>query len=66
MILQQLKEQFEKVFTKDFEVKACGRKEVIKLIELANTYDDSKCYGNLDNGFMYKDNIIDLYKKVML
>ena len=64
MILKQFLEQFNKVFDENLNVKPCGREEVKKLIELANAYDNSKSYGNLANGFMYEDNIIDLYKKV--
>lgn len=66
MLLQELKTQFGNVFGTNFTVKPCGREEVKKLIELAEKYDNSKNYGNLVTGFMFKDNLIDLYKTLFL
>lgn len=65
MVFNNFIYQFNKVFTEEFIIKPCGREEVIKLIQLAKSYDNSKNYGNLDTGFMNKDKIITLYNKLI-
>lgn len=45
-------EQFDRVFDKDGNVKACGRDNCKKLISMANEISSEANYGNIQTGMM--------------
>ena len=45
-------EQFDKVFDKDGNVKACGRDNCKKLISIANEISKEANYGDIQTGMM--------------
>lgn len=53
-------EQFNKVFKEDNTVKACGRLECKKLINLANTLETNVDHGNVKTGQMEVAKIVEL------
>ena len=57
-------EQFNNVFKADNTVKACGRTECKKLINLANTLEPSVEHGNVKTGQMEIEKIINLRDKI--
>lgn len=62
---ERFKEEYKKVFTDDNKVKACGRDECKKLIELAKEVDSKTYYGDIYTGLMNIDNMIKLHEKLM-
>lgn len=62
---ERFKEEYKKVFTDDNKVKACGRDECKKLIELAKEVDSKTYYGNIYTGLMNIDNMIKLHERLM-
>lgn len=62
---ERFKEEYKKVFTDDNKVKACGRDECKKLIELAKEIDSKTYYGDIYNGLMNIDNMIKLHERLM-
>ena len=59
-----LKDQYEKVFDKEGNIKPCGRVECMKLITLCYALDKSGTdYGNVDTGNMNVENIKKLYSE---
>lgn len=62
---ERFKEKYKKVFTDDNKVKACGRDECKKLIELAKEVDSKTYYGDIYTGLMNIDNMIKLHERLM-
>ena len=62
---ERFKEEYKKVFTDDNKVKACGRDECKKLIELAKEIDSKTYYGDIYTGLMNIDNMIKLHERLM-
>ena len=62
---EQFEQEFKKVFTDKNVVKACGREECIKLIELARKIDNEMYYGSTETGLMNTNNIIKLHERIM-
>lgn len=62
---EKFKQEYKNVFTDDDTVKACGRNNCKKLIELASELDANKDYGNTETGVMNINNMIKLHDKVM-
>lgn len=62
---ERFKEEYKKVFTDDNKVKACGRDECKKLIELAKEVDSKTYYGDIYTGLMNIDNMIKLHERLM-
>lgn len=62
---ERFKEEYKKVFTDDSKVKACGRDECKKLIELAKEIDSKTYYGDIYTGLMNIDNMIKLHERLM-
>ena len=52
------------VFDENNNVKACGRDLCKKLINIANLIDDTRSHGDLKDGFMDVNSIIDLHKSI--
>ncbi len=52
MDIQSFVEQFDKVFDKDGNVKACGRDNCKKLISMANAISNEANYGDIQTGMM--------------
>lgn len=62
---ERFKEEYKKVFTDDNKVKACGRDECKKLVELAKEVDSKTYYGDIYTGLMNIDNMIKLHERLM-
>lgn len=62
---EKFEQEYKKVFTEENTVRACGRNECKKLIELAMELDNTIDYGNLDTGCMNVDNMIKLHERVI-
>ena len=62
---ERFKEEYKKVFTDDNKVKACGRDECRKLIEVAKEVDSKTYYGDIYTGLMNIDNMIKLDERLM-
>ena len=62
---ERFKEEYKKVFTDDYKVKACGRDECKKLVELAKEVDSKTYYGDIYTGLMNIDNMIKLHERLM-
>lgn len=64
-IEEKFKHEYKNVFTDDNVVKACGRNNCKKLIELASELDSTENYGNTETGVMNINNMIKLHDKVV-
>ena len=62
---EKFKQEYKNVFTDDNTVKACGRNNCKKLIELAIELDSVENYGNIDTGIMNVDNIVKLHDRII-
>lgn len=54
-------EAYEAVFDENGDVRKCGRDACIKLIELCEQKNHMLYFGDLETGFMEKENIKTLY-----
>lgn len=61
---EMFEKRYREVFTKDNEVKACGRAECKELIKISIELDNSKKYGDIENGIMNIDNIVELHERI--
>lgn len=61
-VVIEFRKKYREVFDDNGNIKACGRKKCIELIELAKTIQPGN-YGNSKTGFINIDNIIDLYNR---
>lgn len=62
---RKVQRRIQKVFTDDNKVKACGRDECRKLIEVAKEVDSKTYYGDIYTGLMNIDNMIKLHERLM-
>ncbi len=64
-IEDKFEQEFKKVFTDNNTVKACGREECKKIIEIAKEIDNERYYGSIETGLMNTDNIVKLHERIM-
>lgn len=62
-IVNEFKEKYLDVFDKNGNVKPCGRKACVDLMELANQIRNDD-YGNIKTGFLNIENIKKVYSEV--
>ncbi|MBQ8218386.1 MAG: hypothetical protein IJZ79_03680 [Bacilli bacterium] len=60
--MAEFRKKYREVFDDTGNIKACGRKKCIELIELAKKVQPGN-YGDVKTGFINIDNINDLYNR---
>jgi len=64
-IIDQFKKLYNEVFDANGNIKPCGRRKCIELIELAKQIKPNNNYGNNVNGFLNIIVIKDLYNELV-
>ncbi len=64
ILITELIECYEDVFTPNGEIKPCGREKCIELINVCSMLDPSTDYGNEKSGFLNKLNVFKLRWRV--